>query len=113
VRCSLSRHLVNLSLGVWPYKTEAAPRQLAVTSQLGTLSDMAMLVLRAEASVGQNQMPSAETVAMAIVNRLNMTISQMIAEHLSAGIGQPRSSNGGFQSTIVGQQQFVRALALS
>jgi hypothetical protein len=58
-------------------------------------------------------MPSAETDAMAIVNRLNMTISRMIAEHLSADIRQPRSSNGGFQSTIVGQQQFVRALALS
>jgi hypothetical protein len=29
-------------------------------------------------------MPSAETDAMAIVNRLNMTISRMIAEHLSA-----------------------------
>jgi len=83
VRCSVARQLVNLSAGVWPKAIEAAPRQLAVTSQLGTLSDTA-LVLRAEASVGQNEMPSAETDAMAIVNRLNMTISRMIAEHLSA-----------------------------
>jgi hypothetical protein len=113
VRCSVARQLVNLSAGVWPNAIEAAARQLAVTSQLGTLSDTATLVLRAEASVGQNEMPSAAVAAMAIINRRNMTISRMIAEHLSAGIGQPRSSNGGFQSTIVGQQQFVRALALS
>src|SRR5262245_18122293 len=38
VRCSLARQLCNLSLGVWLYATEAAARQLAVTSQLGTLS---------------------------------------------------------------------------
>jgi len=113
VRCSVARQLVNLSAGVWPNAIEAAARQLAVTSQLGTLPDTATLVLRAEASVGQNEMPSAEAVAMAIINRRNMTISRMIAEHLSADIGQPRSSNGGFQTTIVGQQQFVRALALS
>jgi hypothetical protein len=77
VRCSLARQLVNLSLAVCLYATEAAPRQLAVTSQLGTLSDTAARVLRAEASVGQNEMPSAETDAMAIINRRNMTISQI------------------------------------
>src|SRR5262245_20576392 len=38
VRCSLARQLCDLSLGVWLYATEAAARQLAVTSQLGTLS---------------------------------------------------------------------------
>ena len=78
VRCSLARQLCNLSLGAWLYATEAPPRQLAVTSQLGTLSATgAARVRRAEASVGQNEMPSAETVAMAIINRRNMTISKM------------------------------------
>ena len=77
VRCSLARQLVNLSLGVWLYATEAAARQLAVRSQLGTLSATAARVRRAEASVGQNEMPSAEAAAMAIINRRNMTISKM------------------------------------
>jgi hypothetical protein len=80
VRCSLARQLVNLSLGVWLYATEAAARQLAVTSQLGTLSaaTAARVVRRAaKMSVGQNEMPSAETDAMATINRRNMTISQI------------------------------------
>jgi hypothetical protein len=77
VRCSLARQVVNLSLADWLYAAAAAPRQLAVTSQIGMLSDTATRVLRAEASVGQNEMPSAETVAMAITNRRNMTISQI------------------------------------
>jgi hypothetical protein len=77
VRCSLARQLVNLSLGVWPYAIEAAARQLSVTSQLGTLSAPAARVRRAEASVGPNEMPSAEAAAMAIINRRNMTISKM------------------------------------
>ena len=72
VRCSLARQLVSLSLDVWLYATEAAPRQLAVTSQLGTLSAVtaARVVRRAaKMSVGQNEMPSAEKDAMAIINR--------------------------------------------
>jgi hypothetical protein len=77
VRCSVARQLVNLSAGVWPKAIEAAPRQLAVTSQLGTPSATAARVRRAEASVGQNEMPSAEAAAMAIINRRNMTISRM------------------------------------
>ena len=52
VRCSLARQLVNLSLGVWLYAIEAAARQLAVRSQLGTPSATAARVRRAEASVG-------------------------------------------------------------
>ena len=59
VRCSVARQLVNLSAGVWPNAIEAAARQLVVTSQLGTLSASAARVRRAEASVGQNEMPSA------------------------------------------------------
>jgi hypothetical protein len=74
VRCSLARQLVNLSLAVTLIANEDAPRQLAVTSQLGTLLDTAARVLRAEASVGQNEMPSAETDAMAIINRRPATI---------------------------------------
>ena len=77
VRCSLARQLVNLSLGVWPYAIEAAARQLAVTSQLGTPSATAARVRRAEASVGQNEMPRAEATAMEIISRRNMTISKM------------------------------------
>jgi hypothetical protein len=77
VRCSVARQLVNLSAGVWPNAIEAAARQLAVTSQLGTPSATAARVRRAEASVGQNEMPSAEAAAMAIINRRNMTISKM------------------------------------
>jgi hypothetical protein len=72
VRCSLARQLVNLSAGVWPNAIEAAARQLAVTSQLGTPSATAARVRRAEASVGQNEMPSAEAAAMAIINRRNL-----------------------------------------
>jgi hypothetical protein len=60
VRCSLARQLFTLSLGVSLYPAEAAARQLAVRSQLGTLSASAARVRRAEASVGQNEMPSAE-----------------------------------------------------
>jgi hypothetical protein len=52
VRCSLARHLVTLSLGVWPNAIEPAARQLWVTSQLGMLSATAARVRRAEASVG-------------------------------------------------------------
>ena len=76
VRCSLARQLFNLSLGVWLYppKTEAAARQLPVTSQLGTPSATAARVRRAEASVG---LPSAEATAMAIISRRNMTNSTM------------------------------------
>ena len=80
VRCSLARQLVNLSLGVWPYAIEAAARQLAVTSQLGTLSAaMAARVVRraAKTSNGQNEMPMADAAAIAIINRRNMTISQI------------------------------------
>jgi hypothetical protein len=72
VRCSLARQLVTLSLGVWPNAIEPAARQLAVTSQLGTPSDTAARVRRAEASAGQNEMPSAEATARAI-SRRNMT----------------------------------------
>ena len=77
VRCSLARQLVNLSLGVRPYAIEAAARQLAVTSQSGTPSATAARVRRAEASVGQNEMPRAEATAMEIISRRNMTISKM------------------------------------
>src|SRR6476646_1534187 len=77
VRCSLSRQLFNLSVGVCPNAIEDAARQLAVTSQLGTPSVTAARVRRAQASVGQNEMPSAEAAAMAIINRRNMTISKM------------------------------------
>ena len=81
VRCSLARQLVNLSLGVWPYAIEAAARQLAVTSQLGTLSAVsaARVVVRraAKTSSGQNETPMADAVAIAIINRRNMTISQI------------------------------------
>jgi len=73
VRCSLARHLVALSLGVWPNAIEPAARQLAVTSQLGTASATAARVRRAEASVGQNEMPSAEATARAIIGRRNIT----------------------------------------
>jgi hypothetical protein len=73
VRCSLARQLFTLSLGVWLNATEPAARQLAVRSQLGTPSATAARVRRAEASVGQNEMPSAEAAAMAIINRRNMT----------------------------------------
>src|SRR5262245_36008598 len=73
VRCSLARQLSNLSLGVWLYAIEAAARQLAVTSQFGTPSATASRVRRAEASVGQNEMPSAEAAARAIISRRIMT----------------------------------------
>jgi len=42
VRCSVARQLFNLSVGVWPNAIEAAARQLAVTSQLGTPSATAV-----------------------------------------------------------------------
>src|SRR5262249_28318033 len=77
MRCSLARQTCNLSPVCWLNPAEAAPRQLAVTSQLGTLSATAARVRRAEASVGQNEMTSAEMAAMAIINRRNMTISKM------------------------------------
>jgi hypothetical protein len=67
VRCSVARQLFNLSVGVWPNAIEAAARQLWVTSQLGTPSAAAARVRRAKASVGQNEMPSAEAT-MAIIN---------------------------------------------
>src|SRR5262245_36492096 len=73
VRCSLARQRVILSLGVWPTATEPAARQLWVTSQLGTLSATAARVRCAEASVGQNEMPSAETAARATISRRIMT----------------------------------------
>lgn len=66
VRCSESRQRFKLALVSCTNPDSAAPRQLVVTSQLGTLS--------ATASLGQNQMP-AETVATAIINRRDMTIS--------------------------------------
>jgi len=72
VRCSVARQLFNLSMGVWPNAIEAAARQLLVKSQLGTPSATAARVRRAEASVGQNEMPSAEAAARAI-SRRNMT----------------------------------------
>jgi hypothetical protein len=72
VRCSLARQLFTLSLGVWLNATEPAARQLAVRSQLGTPSAAAARVRRAEASAGQNEMPSAEATARAI-SRRNMT----------------------------------------
>src|SRR5262245_44322332 len=73
VRCSLARHVSNLSLDVWPNAIEAAARQLLVKSQLGTPSATAARVRRAEASVGQNEMPSAETAARATISRRIMT----------------------------------------
>jgi hypothetical protein len=74
VRCSLARQLVTRSLGVWLNPAVPAARQLAVRSQLGTLSATgAARVRRAEASVGQNEMPSAEAAARAIISRRNMT----------------------------------------
>jgi hypothetical protein len=75
VRCSLARQLVTLSLGFSLYPAEAAARQLAVRSQLWTLSASAARVRRAEASVGQNEMPTAQ--AAAIISRCNMRISKM------------------------------------
>jgi len=72
VRCSLARQPVNLSLGVSLYPAEAAARQLAVRSQFGTPSATAARVRRAEASVGQSEMPSAEAAAIAIISRRNM-----------------------------------------
>jgi hypothetical protein len=81
VRCSLARQLVNLSSAVRVIAIEAPPRQLAVTSQLGTLSATAARVRRAEASVGQNETPRAEAAAMAIINRRNMTISKMACSY--------------------------------
>jgi len=77
VRCSLARQLCDISLGVPPNPSEAAVRQLADKSQFGTLSATAVRVRRAKASVGQNEMPSAAAAAMALVNRRNMTISQI------------------------------------
>jgi hypothetical protein len=85
VRCSLAIQLCDLSLGVSLTPSEAAVRQLADKSQFGTLSaaTVARVVRRAaKMSVVQNKMPSAETDAMAIVNRRNMTTSQ-IARSLS------------------------------
>src|SRR5262245_22243313 len=76
VRCSLARQPFNLSPGVSLYPAVAAARQLAVRSQFGTPSATAARVRRAEASVGQNVMPSAEAAAMAIINRRNMAISK-------------------------------------
>jgi hypothetical protein len=52
VRCSLARQLFTLSSGVWLYPAKPAARQLAVRSQLGTLSATAARVRRAKASVG-------------------------------------------------------------
>jgi hypothetical protein len=78
VRCSFARQLCDLSLGVWLYPAKPAARQLAVRSQLGTLPAWeAARVRRAEASVGQNEMPSAEAAARATISRRNMTISKM------------------------------------
>jgi hypothetical protein len=79
VRCSLARQLVTLSPGVAPVESEAAAPQLWLTSQLGTLSFTAARVRRAEASVGQNEMQSAEAVAIAIISRRNMPISKTAA----------------------------------
>jgi hypothetical protein len=99
MRCSLARQLVNLSLGVWPNAIEAAARQLAVTSQLGTPSATAARVRRAKSSVGQNEMPSAQAAAMAIINRRNMTISKMACNlsykpfHISSAASKPRPRN--------------------
>jgi hypothetical protein len=75
VRCSLARQLFTLSLGVWLNPAEPAARQLAVRSQFGTPSATgAARVRRAEASVGQNEMPSAEAAARASrISRRNMT----------------------------------------
>src|SRR5262245_57169499 len=66
MRCSLARQVFILSSGVWSDpRIEPAARQLAVRSQLGTPSPTAARVRRAEASVGQNEMPSAEAAARA------------------------------------------------
>src|SRR5512143_959721 len=73
VRCSVARQLFNLSPGAWLYTAESAPRQLAVTSQLGTPPGTGTRALRAEASIVQNEMTSAETVA--IFDRRNMKLT--------------------------------------
>jgi hypothetical protein len=53
------------SAGVWPNAIEDAARLLALTPQLGMpLSATAARVRRSEASVGQNEMQSADIVAM-------------------------------------------------
>ena len=66
VRCSVARQAFILSSGVPPYPPiEPAARQLAVRSQLGTPSATAVRARRAKASVGQNEMPSAEAAARA------------------------------------------------
>jgi len=69
VRCSPARQDFILSSGVWsdpPIKPAA--RQLSVRSQLGTPSATVVRARRAEASVGQNEMPSAEAAARARMN---------------------------------------------
>jgi nitrite reductase/ring-hydroxylating ferredoxin subunit len=94
VRCSLARQLFTLSLGVWLNPAEPAARQLAVRSQFGTPSATAARVRRAKASVGQNEMPSAEAAARAIISRRNMTpdISQtrLMACHYDRADKSPR-----------------------
>ena len=66
VRRSDSRQSFKLSPVSFASPASAAPRQLAVTSQLGTLS--------AVASLEENHMPT-ETAAMAIINCRDMTVS--------------------------------------
>src|SRR5262245_14984217 len=74
VRCSVARQIFFLSSGVASDPPiEPAARQLGVKSQLGTPSATAGRLRRAKASVGQNEMPSAEVAARAIINRRNMT----------------------------------------
>ena len=87
VRCSLARQLCDLSLGVWLYPAKAAARQLAVKSQFGTSSATAARVRRAEASVGQNEMPSAEAATIAIISRRNLPISKTALVTASALAG--------------------------
>src|SRR4029453_14689012 len=91
VRCSLARQLFTLSSGVWLYPAKPAARQLAVRSQLGTLSATAARVRRGEASVGKNEMPSAEAAAIAIISRRNMPISKtaLVAAPALAGGSMP------------------------
>src|SRR5215510_15058097 len=69
VRCSVARQIFFLSSGVASDPPiEPAARQLGVKSQLGTPSATAGRLRRAKASVGQNEMPSAEVAARARIN---------------------------------------------
>jgi hypothetical protein len=92
VRCSLARQLFTLSLGVWLNPAEPAARQLAVRSQFGTPSATAARVRRAEASVGQNEMPSAEAAARATISRRIMTadILQLVRNSNTPNRARPR-----------------------